>query len=77
MGEVTKNLLRKKENIISGESELKILINKAIDENKKAVEDYRSGKTEALSAIMGTVMGISKGKADPKKTLQLLKRFLS
>ncbi|MBN1169080.1 Asp-tRNA(Asn)/Glu-tRNA(Gln) amidotransferase subunit GatB [Candidatus Woesebacteria bacterium] len=73
VGKVTKDILSKKQSIIKNEGELEDLVEKAIQQNKKAVSDYKSGKIQAISALMGTVMAISKGKADPKKTIQLLK----
>ena len=38
----------------------------AIEQNPKAVEDYRRGKSFALKAIIGKAMGASGGRANPK-----------
>ena len=45
----------------------------AIAENPKAVEDYLSGKKEALNFLVGQVMRKTRGRADPAKVLQMLK----
>lgn len=77
IGKITKSLLSKVKSVISDQTELNKLIDLAIEKNKKAVEDYRSGKQQAISALVGTVMSLSKGKADAKKTIKLLKNKLS
>ena len=38
----------------------------AIEQNPKAVEDYRRGKSFALKSIIGKAMGASGGRANPK-----------
>lgn len=75
-GEVVKKMIKKSSNVISGENELDNLVKQAIQQNKKAVDDYKEGKEKALFAVMGTVMTLSKGKADPQKTIKLLKEKL-
>jgi aspartyl-tRNA(Asn)/glutamyl-tRNA(Gln) amidotransferase subunit B len=42
-------------------------IDQAIEENPDAVEDYNSGDEEAVNFLVGQVMSISQGKADPKE----------
>jgi aspartyl-tRNA(Asn)/glutamyl-tRNA(Gln) amidotransferase subunit B len=37
----------------------------ALKETPQAVMDYKKGKVNAIAAIVGSVMRISKGKADP------------
>lgn len=41
--------------------------------SEKLVEDYKSGKTNAINAILGGVMKETKGKANPSKAMQILK----
>lgn len=48
-------------------------VEEAIKENPKAVEDYLSGKAEALNYVVGQVMRKTKGRADPKTILDMLK----
>lgn len=47
--------------------ELSHMIEEAIKENKKAVEDYKKGEKKALQFLIGQVMRKSKGQADAKK----------
>lgn len=52
------------------------LCRQAIEENKKAVEDYRSGKEKALKALLGNVMKNSRGKADAAVAEAKLKEMI-
>ncbi|MBI3012513.1 MAG: Asp-tRNA(Asn)/Glu-tRNA(Gln) amidotransferase subunit GatB [Elusimicrobia bacterium] len=49
----------------------------AIQQNPKAVEEFRGGKEKALQALIGSVMKLSKGKANPERVNQTLKKKLS
>ncbi|MEW6221757.1 MAG: Asp-tRNA(Asn)/Glu-tRNA(Gln) amidotransferase subunit GatB [Candidatus Hadarchaeota archaeon] len=53
-------------------SELATAVSKAIKENPKAVKDYREGKKEALNFLAGKVMGLTRGRADPRAVTKLL-----
>ncbi len=64
-----KNLLQ-----ISDTAELKQLIAAVIEENAKSVNDFKSGKTNALMFLVGQVMKKSSGKANPKVVQELIKR---
>lgn len=59
------------------EDEISALCKQAIDENARVVNDYKSGKEKALMALLGAVMRLSKGKADPEKVTVMLKEMLS
>jgi len=48
------------------ESEVDRFIDEAIDDNPDAVEDYSSGDEGAVNFLVGQVMNLSQGKADPK-----------
>lgn len=50
---------------ISDESELTKLISNVMKENPKSIDDYLAGKDKALGFIVGQVMRLSKGKANP------------
>ncbi len=52
------------------------LCRQAIEENKKAVEDYRGGKEKALKALLGNVMKNSRGKADAAAAEAKLKEMI-
>jgi len=47
-------------------------IDDAINENPKALEDYRSGKAGAINFLVGQVMKKTRGKADPAELNRLL-----
>ncbi len=48
---------------VSAEPEIKKLCKEAVKENPKVVNDYKSGKQEALNFLIGQVMRKSKGRA--------------
>ncbi len=58
----------KENNLIQVQDTKKIeeLVNKALKEAPKAVEDYKCGNSKALNFIVGIVMRETKGTADPK-----------
>ncbi|MCR4263177.1 MAG: Asp-tRNA(Asn)/Glu-tRNA(Gln) amidotransferase subunit GatB [Candidatus Roizmanbacteria bacterium] len=70
-------LLKEKENVITDDSQLKTWVEKAIQDNQKAAEDVRSGKMQAMGALIGAVMKYSKGKGDAKKISELLRKKLT
>ncbi|WP_423792716.1 Asp-tRNA(Asn)/Glu-tRNA(Gln) amidotransferase subunit GatB [Methanocaldococcus indicus] len=77
-GEKTPKEIVKEKNltVIEDESYLIKAVEEAIKNNPSAVEDYLSGKKEALNFLMGQVMRITKGRAEPRKVIQLLKEKL-
>lgn len=58
-------------------AELSALCERAVSENTAAVYDYKSGKEKALMALLGAVMRLSRGKADPEGAKALLTELLS
>jgi aspartyl-tRNA(Asn)/glutamyl-tRNA(Gln) amidotransferase subunit B len=65
---------RNPENVVEEEDLLKAdddqisgFVEEAIEENHNAVDDYNSGDEEAVNFLVGQVMSISQGKADPKE----------
>lgn len=60
----------------SGEETLMPIIEEVIAAWPDKVEEYRGGKKGLLGLFMGEVMKKSRGKADPKKTNQLLRELL-
>ena len=62
---------------VSDESELEKIIEKVIKNNPKPVEDYKKGKKNALQFLVGQVMKLSKGKANPQIVNQILKKKLA
>jgi aspartyl-tRNA(Asn)/glutamyl-tRNA(Gln) amidotransferase subunit B len=51
-------------------------VESVLDANPEAVEDYRSGKEEALNFLVGQVMQESGGKADPRQARELIEERL-
>jgi aspartyl-tRNA(Asn)/glutamyl-tRNA(Gln) amidotransferase subunit B len=49
----------------------------AIAANPKSAADFKSGKDSAINAFKGPVMRAAKGKADPKRVDETLRRLLS
>lgn len=49
---------------------------KAIEQNPKVVEQYRSGKKQSLGFLVGQVMKETKGKANPKLVNEILEKVL-
>jgi len=51
-------------------------VKQAVNENPEAVSDYYEGKKNAMNFLIGQVMRITRGKADPGKTHKLLETEL-
>ncbi len=62
---------------VSDESKLEDIIGKVIKNNPKPVKDYKSGNENALQFLVGQVMKLSKGKANPQIAAKLLKKTIS
>ena len=61
---------------IGDADEIRDFVQQAIEQNAKAAEEYKGGKKKAKGALMGQVMRLSKGKADPNLVNQLLDELL-
>ena len=55
------------------DDEVLACVKQAIDENPKAVKDYLEGQKASLNFLVGQVMRLTRGKADPGETVKLLK----
>jgi len=62
---------------VSDTKDLEGFIQKAIEENPVAVEEFKGGKDNALQFLVGKCMALSKGKANPKVIQELLRKNLS
>ncbi len=69
---VEKNNLK----IIQDDSFIEKAVLEVLEEQKKAVEDYKSGKLEVINFLAGQVMRKTKGKANIKKAKELLEEKL-
>ena len=61
---------------VGNEDELQSWIQQALDKYPEKVQEYRGGKKGIIGLIMGEVMRLSQGKADPKITSQLIQKAL-
>jgi aspartyl-tRNA(Asn)/glutamyl-tRNA(Gln) amidotransferase subunit B len=68
----------RKENLgaVSDTKQLEKYCKEAIEENPKAVEDYKNGEEKALNFIVGQVMRKTKGKASPKEVNEIIKKLI-
>jgi len=57
-------------------SQLEQAVARVIADNPKPVADYRAGRTQAFAYLVGQVMRVTKGKANPQLLSQLLERAL-
>ncbi len=58
---------------VSDEESVMQAVEQAIDENPQAVSDYHEGKKGAMNFLIGQVMRLTRGKADPGETSKFLK----
>ena len=61
---------------ISDSSVVEEAVKQAVAENPKAVDDYMKGKETAAKFLVGQVMRITKGKANPAVVVDLVKKEL-
>ncbi len=62
---------------ISDSGELERFCDQVIAGNAQQVADYRSGKEKAFNSLVGQVMKLTQGKANPQQVTEILKRKLS
>ncbi|HEY8543173.1 MAG TPA: Asp-tRNA(Asn)/Glu-tRNA(Gln) amidotransferase GatCAB subunit B, partial [Pseudothermotoga sp.] len=61
---------------ISDEKFIEQIVRKAMTQNPKAVEQYKSGKTNIIGYFIGQVMKETKGSANPQLVNEIVKRLL-
>ena len=61
---------------VSDIEELEKYCKEAIEENPKAVADYKKGEVKALNFIIGVVMKRTKGKATPKEVNEIILKLI-
>ena len=62
--------------IISDTNELEDTISNIIENNPKAVEDFKAGKEQSQKFLLGQVMKETKGQADPKISSEIITKIL-
>jgi aspartyl-tRNA(Asn)/glutamyl-tRNA(Gln) amidotransferase subunit B len=61
---------------ISDTGAIAALVDQVIDSQPEIVEQYRAGKEKAFNSLVGQVMKLAKGKANPAQVNELLKQRL-
>ena len=61
---------------VSDEGEVAKIVSQVISENAKAAEDVKQGETKATQFLVGQVMKLSRGKANPQVAQELIKKQL-
>jgi aspartyl-tRNA(Asn)/glutamyl-tRNA(Gln) amidotransferase subunit B len=61
---------------ISDSGEIEKIVDKVIKENKKAVDDFKSGEAKALNFLVGQVMRLSNKRADFKTAKEVIEKKL-
>jgi aspartyl-tRNA(Asn)/glutamyl-tRNA(Gln) amidotransferase subunit B len=59
---------------ISDTSEIELIVGQVLEDNLKAVGDYKAGKTQSVAFLVGQVMKATKGRANPKVVNAQLKK---
>lgn len=62
---------------ISDSGELEKMVSEILDQNPQAIEDYKNGKKQAVGFLVGQVMRVSKGKANPRTTKDIIEKKLN
>ncbi len=62
---------------ITNKAEIEKIIKEVISKNKKAIADFKKGKTNVFQYLIGQVMNQTKGKANPQIVSNLLKKKLN
>lgn len=55
------------------DDEVMAAVKQAIEENPKAIEDYKAGQKASLNFLVGQVMKLTRGKAEPGETVKIIK----
>ncbi len=61
---------------LDDEAELETIVKDILDKNTDQVDQYKQGKTNVLQYFVGQAMARTKGKANPQKVLEILKKIL-
>ena len=62
---------------ISDSSEIEAIVDQVIADNTESVESYKAGKQKAIGFLVGQVMKVTQGKANPPMVNKILKEKLS
>ena len=62
--------------LVGDDSEIRFVCEDVVKSNEKAVEDYKSGSEKSFNFLVGQVMRITQGKADPAVVNKIMKEVL-
>jgi aspartyl-tRNA(Asn)/glutamyl-tRNA(Gln) amidotransferase subunit B len=62
---------------LEDEGEIENIVKKVIENNSGPAEDYKAGKQNALQFLVGQTMKETKGKVNPQRAEELLKKYLT
>lgn len=74
--DISKELERLQEQQEKSSENIYDIVNSVLEDNPKAVEDYKGGKEATLGFLVGQVMQATKGTADPNEVRNILKEVL-
>lgn len=57
---------------ISDESELETMVEEILDKNEQSIQDFKNGKDRAVGFLVGQIMKVSRGKANPQMVNKIL-----
>ena len=61
---------------VSDEGAILALVDQVIEQNPVQVQQFREGKTAVLQYLVGQLMKLSRGKANPKLAIQMFQEKL-
>jgi len=61
---------------ISDTQKVKEVVSQVITANAQAVADYKAGRTQSLTFLVGQVMKATRGRANPRLVNEILKKKL-
>jgi len=63
--------------VVEDIAELKKICQEVMDRNAGMVSDFKGGKEKAIGGLVGQVMGVTKGTANPKSVNEILRKLLA
>ncbi len=61
----------------NSEEAIAVMVTEVLKNNPLVVEEYKNGKESALQYLVGQCMKVSKGSANPKTLIEVLKKFVT
>jgi len=62
--------------VMGNTGELEKICAEIVAKNPQSIADFKAGKERALGALVGQVMGATKGSANPKMVNEILRRLM-